>query len=81
NVHNYLHQAIEHALPAGSPAFNVLDVPLQVSFSELEEALHSGKFSICAPIQALCEAISYYCCDVLLITGRPGCLPGLQSLI
>jgi hypothetical protein len=29
----------------------------------------------------VCEAISHYSCDILLITGRPGCLPGVQALI
>ncbi|SUX85718.1 virulence effector protein [Citrobacter koseri] len=39
NVMNYIQQAIDHALPSGSPTFDLLSVPLQVQFSHLQEAL------------------------------------------
>ena len=81
NVMNYLKQAIDHALPSGSAEFDVLAVPLQVNFRELQDAMLAGQFTLTAPLHAVCEAISHYCCDVLLITGRPGCLPGVQALI
>ncbi|WP_336852939.1 virulence factor SrfB [Pseudescherichia vulneris] len=81
NVMNYLKQAIDHALPAGAPAFDLFAVPLQVNFSDLQTAMLGGQFTLTAPIHAVCEAISHYGCDVLLVTGRPGCLPGVQALI
>ncbi|SFR05779.1 hypothetical protein SAMN04487773_1904 [Enterobacter sp. kpr-6] len=81
NVMNYLKQAIDPALPPGSPEFDIFAVPLQVNFSELQAGMLSGQFTLTAPLHAVCEAISHYCCDVLLITGRPGCLPGVQALI
>ncbi|WP_312453579.1 virulence factor SrfB [Pseudescherichia sp.] len=81
NVMSYLKQAIDHALPAGSPAFDLFAVPLQVNFSDLQAAMLGGQFTLTAPIHAVCEAISHYACDVLLVTGRPGCLPGVQALI
>ncbi|ADO48629.1 virulence factor SrfB [[Enterobacter] lignolyticus] len=81
NVMNYVGQAIGHALPAGSEPFDLLAVPLQVSFNELRDAMLAGEFTIAAPLHAVCEAISHYQCDVLLVTGRPGCLPGVQALI
>jgi len=81
NVMNYLKQAIDHALPAGSAEFDVLSVPLQITFRDLQEAMLAGQFTLTAPLHAVCEAISHYSCDVLLITGRPGCLPGVQALI
>jgi len=81
NVMNYLTQAIEHALPAGETAFDILAVPLAVNFGELQRAMLAGEFTLAAPLHAVCEAISHYVCDVLLITGRPGCLPGVQALI
>ncbi len=81
NVMNYLKQAIDHALPSGSPEFDVLTVPLQVNFRELQDAMLAGQFTLTAPLHAVCEAISHYCCDILLIMGRPGCLPGVQALI
>ncbi|WP_312467175.1 virulence factor SrfB [Pseudescherichia sp.] len=81
NVMNYLKQAIDHALPASAPAFDLFTVPLQVNFSDLQAAMLGGQFTLTAPIHAVCEAISHYGCDVLLVTGRPGCLPGVQALI
>lgn len=81
NVMNYLTQAIEHALPSGSPSFDVLAVPLQVNFRELHDAMLAGEFTLASPLHAVCEAISHYSCDVLLVMGRPGCLPGVQALI
>jgi hypothetical protein len=81
NVMNYVGQAISHALPAGSEPFDLLATPLQVSFLDLHEAMLAGEFTIAAPLHAVCEAISHYACDVLLVTGRPGCLPGVQALI
>ncbi|HCA3440020.1 TPA: virulence factor SrfB, partial [Salmonella enterica subsp. salamae serovar 35:g,m,s,t:-] len=81
NVMNYIQQAIDHALPSGSPAFDVFNVPLQIQFSQLQEALLAGQFTLTTPLHAVCEAISHYHCDVLLVTGRPTCLPGVQALI
>ncbi|MCS2167367.1 virulence factor SrfB [Scandinavium manionii] len=81
NVMNYVGQAISHAQPAGSEPFDLFATPLQVSFRDLHDAMLAGEFTIAAPLHAVCEAISHYACDVLLVTGRPGCLPGVQALI
>lgn len=81
NVLNYIHKAVHNALPPQSTPFSVLNVPVDVPFSRLQDALMQGKFRITAPLHALCEAVSHYCCDALLITGRPGCLPGIQALM
>jgi hypothetical protein len=81
NVMNYLQQAIEHALPAGSEPFDLFAVPLHVNFREMQDAMLAGHFTLAAPLHAVAEAISHYACDILLITGRPGCLPGVQALI
>lgn len=81
NVLNYLNQAISLALPAEANGYDLFAAPLQIRFSELQEQIFAGKFSLCAPLHALCEVISHYRCDVLLVTGRPGCLLGVQALI
>lgn len=81
SVLNYINQAVEHALPAESKTFDVLSVPMAVTFRDLHDAMLAGEFTLAAPLHALCEAITHYTCDVLLITGRPGCLPGVQALI
>lgn len=81
NVMNYVGQAISHALPVGAEPFDLLATPIQVSYRDLHAAMLAGEFTIAAPLHAVCEAISHYSCDVLLVTGRPGCLPGVQALI
>ncbi|EDV0593089.1 hypothetical protein ZW96_003842, partial [Salmonella enterica subsp. enterica] len=81
NVMNYIQQAIDHALPSGSPTFDIFNVPLQIQFRQLQEALLAGQFTLTTPLHAVCEAISHYHCDILLVTGRPTCLPGVQALI
>ncbi|MCP6618200.1 virulence factor SrfB, partial [Klebsiella pneumoniae] len=69
NVLNYLRQAIDHALPASSEHFDLFSVPLHVSFREMQDAMLAGQFTLAAPLHAVCEAISHYSCDILLITG------------
>lgn len=59
----------------------MLSVPLQVQFRPLQEALLAGQFTLTSPLHAVCEAISHYRCDILLVTGRPACLPCVQALI
>lgn len=81
NVIHYLQQGVAQTLPAHAPLFDVLSVPVHISFPQLQADLLAGKFSLTTPLHALCEAISYYCCDTLLISGRPACLPGVQALI
>lgn len=81
NVINYVQQAVQHELPVDAPPFDLFGVPMQVELATLQQALMAGQFTLTAPLQALCEAISHYCCDVLLITGRPACLPGVQALL
>lgn len=41
----------------------------------------SGRMNICHSLRALCEVLWHYNCDVLLLTGRPSRLPGIQALI
>ncbi|AIR62439.1 virulence factor SrfB [Cedecea neteri] len=81
NVINYVQQAVQHELPADAPQFDIMSVPLQAEIAALQDALLAGQFTLTAPLQALCEVINHYCCDVLLVTGRPGCLPGVQALL
>lgn len=81
NVISYIQQAIQHALPADAPVFDLFSVPIQVELTSLNEALITGQFTLTAPLQALSEVINHYCCDILLVTGRPARLPGIQALL
>lgn len=81
NVLNYIQKTVQSLLPLESKGLNLLGTPLHVEMATLEKAMLDCRFSIAAPLKALSEVISYYCCDVLLVTGRPACLPGIQTLL
>lgn len=81
NVMNYISQTVQPLLPVGCVDFDILEVPLLVELDTLKDALLGGKFSLTAPLQSLSEVISHYCCDILLVTGRPSCFPGVQALL
>lgn len=72
---------VQPALPEGASPFSLTDVPVQVNFTELQQAVLERRFAIAAPLHALCEAVSFYDCDVVLLTGRPIGLPGVQALL
>ncbi|MCE9883560.1 virulence factor SrfB [Obesumbacterium proteus] len=80
-VIRYLDQAIQPRLPSDNQAFSLLDVTLRVNMASLEEAMLSGRFTLTAPLKALSDVVNHYCCDVLLMTGRPTGLPGVQALL
>ncbi|CNL76174.1 virulence factor SrfB [Yersinia frederiksenii] len=72
---------IEDAVLQAGGACKVLDIPLRVDPQTLSNALLTGQFSLTQTLQSLCEVIEYYCCDVLLLSGRPSCLPGVQTYL
>ena len=79
-VLGYVNDAVNREL-GGSNTFSILNVPLQVNFTQLHREFISGKrMNITQSIKALCEVLYYYSCDVLLLTGRPSRLPGVQTL-
>ncbi|NDJ55685.1 virulence factor SrfB [Enterobacteriaceae bacterium 4M9] len=72
---------VQPALAEDAPAFDLMAVPVQVNFNELQQAVLERRFAIATPLHALCEAVSFYDCDVVLLTGRPIGLPGVQALL
>ncbi|MCP6336127.1 virulence factor SrfB, partial [Klebsiella pneumoniae] len=54
---------------------------LTLPLARVHNDLCSGKFNIDKVLTALCEVLSYYHCDLLLLTGRPSQLPGIQAII
>lgn len=80
-VQEYLQQVIRPALSDDAIRFDILATPLQVDFSALNQAVQEERFCINQPLHAMCEAISYYDCDILLVTGRPAGLPGVKLLL
>ena len=78
SVLDYINEPIRRAL--GNAHFNILDLPVQVNLERIHSLFIRGDyFDICKTFNALCEVINSYQCDVLLLTGRPSRLPGVQS--
>lgn len=78
SVLDYINEPIRRAL--GRSDFNILDLPVQVNLERIHSLFIRGDyFDICKTFNALCEVVNSYQCDVLLLTGRPSRLPGVQS--
>ncbi|MGY5958644.1 virulence factor SrfB [Kosakonia sp. BK9b] len=83
-VQDYINDVVRAGQSAGDVPFSILDVPLEVDLSRLHNEFidpRSGRMNICHSLRALCEVLWHYNCDVLLLTGRPSRLPGIQALI
>lgn len=60
--------------------FDLSSVPVRVDLNRLHRFFLEDQLEICKAIQALCEIVYLYHCDVLLLSGRPSRLPGIQAL-
>ena len=78
NVLNFINEPISRAL--NNPEFSVLDLNVEINLKRIHYLFIRGDYyNICKTFDALSEIISCYQCDVLLLTGRPSRLPGVQS--
>lgn len=78
-VDNYVRREVQKA--GGQNDFKLANVPLSVNLALINQAFFLGKINICKVLTALCEVMACYHCDMLLLTGRPSLLPGIQSVI
>ncbi|VFS89340.1 Uncharacterized protein conserved in bacteria, putative virulence factor [Kluyvera cryocrescens] len=72
---------MKYRKPADQPISKLADIMLNLPLTKLHGDLCAGKFNIDKVLTALCEVLSYYHCDLLLLTGRPSQLPGIQAII
>lgn len=81
-VLEYFAAGVRRVLAGGAdhPAFDLLAVPLSVDMNRLHRLFVTDQMEINKPIKALCEVAHLYDCDVLLLSGRPSRLPGVQTL-
>lgn len=83
-VQDYVNDVARSGQLASEVPFSILDVPLELDLARLHNEFidpRSGRMNICHSLRALCEVLWHYNCDVLLLTGRPSRLPGIQALI
>lgn len=80
NVHNFVCNHLSNV--RGVPSKIDLDtIPLSFSPKSLHHQFMNDGLNICKTLAALGEVVAHYECDVLLLTGRPSRLPGVQSLL
>jgi len=79
-VINYFATGVRREARIDGDDFNILDVPVTIDLNRLHRFFLEDQLEICKTIQALCEIIHLYYCDVLLLSGRPSRLPGIQAL-
>ena len=60
---------------------DIHQIDIQYDLRQLHGMFLSGKMTITESLSALCEVIDQYPCDMLLLTGRPSRLPGLQAFV
>ncbi|NWC64567.1 virulence factor SrfB [Cedecea sp. P7760] len=78
-VETFVKREVQKA--GGSGSFSLTDIAFNLSLTQVHTDLCSGKFNIDKVLTALCEVLSCYECDLLLLTGRPSQLPGIQAII
>jgi hypothetical protein len=80
DVIEYVNAAVRRQLGPGSPDFNILETPVALNLRKMHEAFLGNRINICKTLKALSEIVHCYQCDVLLLTGRPSRLPGIQAV-
>lgn len=79
-VLDYFASGVRGVLGSGSAEFDLLSVRLPIDLNRLHVLFLTDRIEICNTIKSLCELVALYDCDVLLISGRPSRLPGIQAL-
>lgn len=78
-VEEFVRREVKKA--GGTTDFKLTEIIFNLSLAKLHSDLCTGKFNIDKALTSLCEVLSCYHCDLLLLTGRPSQLPGVQAII
>jgi hypothetical protein len=76
----YFAEGVRDATAGSVSGFALLDVPVPLDLTHIHRLFMEDKLEIARALRALCEMVHLYDCDVLLLTGRPSRLPGVQAL-
>jgi hypothetical protein len=80
DVLDYFASGVRGAMNGIGPEFDLLGVRLPIDLTRLHQLFLFNKMEICNTIRALGELVYLYNVDVLLLSGRPSRLPGIQAL-
>ncbi|MBK8906869.1 MAG: virulence factor SrfB [Rhodospirillales bacterium] len=79
-VLHYFATGVRREIGSAGGDFDLMSVPIAKDLGRLHRGFLEDQFEICKVIQSLCEIVHLYNCDVLLLSGRPSRLPGIQAL-
>lgn len=79
-VQQYVNRLISNALERQT-TLDLHGIELAFDPLLLHAAFVQGKMAICKTMASLAEVVDQYQCDILLVTGRPSRLPGMQMLV
>lgn len=79
-VLDYVNAAVRRDV-GGQSGFDLYEAPISFDLQKLHAAFLNDQINITKILGALCEVVAHYPCDVLLLTGRPSRLPGIQAFI
>ncbi|MGY2289866.1 virulence factor SrfB [Pseudomonas sp. SDO528_S397] len=80
SVLEYVHNAVRRDIGTQN-GFDLYQTPISFDLQHLHGAFLNDRINITKILGALCEVVAHYPCDVLLLTGRPSRLPGVQAFI
>jgi len=78
---NHVTSLVRRHEPEEQPDFDLLNVPVSIDLCALHELFLTNRVSVCRTLRALCEIIHLFDCDLLLLTGRPSQLPGIEAVV
>lgn len=79
-VVGYFSRGVRRESGLGGIQFDLLSTPIRKDLGRLHRAFLEDELEISKAIRSLCEIVYLYDCDVLLLSGRPSRLPGIQAL-
>lgn len=82
SVKEYVHGTVRRDVKTnGTASFELMDIPITFNLPQVHRAFLGDGVNIGKTLGALCEVIYQYGCDMLLLTGRPSRLPGIQAFL
>lgn len=79
-VLDWVAASVRAASAQAVPAFALLDCPVRLDLAHIHRLFLEDKLELTRVVRSLCEIVYLYRCDLLLLTGRPSRLPGVQAL-
>ena len=80
-VFDYFNNGVRNELPMDAEPFDLRNVSLNINLTALHGLFLRNEINISKTIGAMCEVVYLYNCDILLLSGRPSRLPGVQAVV